>query len=554
MEELLKNLLASDTETEVLEFKKAEKQFDKNKLGKYFSALSNEANLEGLEAAYLVFGVNDNKVISGTKITENQVNDYKHEIGSHTSPIIGFTKVSAIQTDQGRVLLFKIPAAPQGMPIAWKGHYYARNGESLTALNIEKVERIRNQVSKSDWSARIIEDAIIEDLDVTAIQKAREMFAIKNPNLKESIADWDDATFLNKAKITIQGKITNTAILLLGKSESEHFLSPATSKMSWILRDKDGISKDYQHFFCPIILEAERLKSKIRILKYRYIRGNSLFPDEVDQYDPYVIRETLNNCIVHQDYTLGGKVNVVEREDGELVFSNSGNFIPETIWNVLESNSPTVRYRNPHLANAMVNLNMIDTIGSGIIKIFKIQKERFFPLPDYSFKNRQVEVQVYGKILNLAFAEKLASDRNLTLKEIFLLDRVAKGKSIEDKQVKELRKKKLIEGRKPNYMLSSSVAEIVGEKANYIKQRGFKDSHYKKMIVEFIGEYSVATKKDIDKLLLDILPKVLDDNQKANKIRNIVYSMSKKDQSIKNIGSTRYPKWVLSSSKINEIK
>ena len=34
-------------ETECFEFKRAEKDFDFNKLGKYFSALSNEANLKG---------------------------------------------------------------------------------------------------------------------------------------------------------------------------------------------------------------------------------------------------------------------------------------------------------------------------------------------------------------------------------------------------------------------------------------------------------------------------------------------------------------------------
>jgi ATP-dependent DNA helicase RecG len=69
------------------------------------------------------------------------------------------------------------------------------------------------------------------------------------------------------------------------------------------------------------------------------------------------------------------------------------------------------------------------------------------------------------------------------------------------------------------------------------------------MILEFISKYGKASKSDIDKLLLDILPSVLDDKQKANKIRNIVYSMSKRDKTIENQGTNRYPKWVLSSSK-----
>ncbi|MDN5350930.1 MAG: ATP-dependent helicase RecG [Bacteroidales bacterium] len=87
------------------------------------------------------------------------------------------------------------------------------------------------------------------------------------------------------------------------------------------------------------------------------------------------------------------------------------------------------------------------------------------------------------------------------------------------------------------------------DKASYIKQRGFKDDHYKKMIIEFLNKYGKASKADIDKLLLDILPGVLDEKQKSNKIRNIVYSMSKKDKTIENKGTTRYPQWVLSLSK-----
>lgn len=90
------------------------------------------------------------------------------------------------------------------------------------------------------------------------------------------------------------------------------------------------------------------------------------------------------------------------------------------------------------------------------------------------------------------------------------------------------------------------------DKASYIKQRGFKDEHYKKMIMEFLNKYGKASKAEIDKLLLDILPGVLDEKQKSNKIRNIVYSMSKKDKTIENKGTTRYPQWVLSLSKTDD--
>lgn len=527
MIEVLNNLLSFTVENEVVEFKEAKNQFDKDKLGKYFSALSNEANLKGQSHAWLLFGVKNDKSVVGTSITDNQINEYKAEIANHTSPKLSFVDIHKVNYQGLNVLLLEIPAAPQGTPVSWKGHRYGRDGESLGGLNDYELKKIQSQVVKNDWSAKIIEQATLNDLSQEAILMARKQYAEKNAKLKEEIQKWDDTTFLNKAKACINGKITNTAILLLGKPESEHFISPATAKISWILKDRDNIEKDYEHFSCPLLLEVENVKSKIRNLKYRYIKDGTLFPDEVDQYDPYILREALNNCIAHQDYTLGGKINVVEHEDGRLTFANSGTFIPESIEKVIETDAPETNYRNPFLANAMVNLNMIDTIGSGIKKMFVIQKNKYFPLPDYDFSNEKITVQITGKVVDVNYARKLAELKELSLQEIMLLDKVAKNKSITNDEARQLKSKNLIEGRKPNYHISSSVANVTGEKAKYIKQRGFDDDYYENMIIEFLKKFEVASSLDFKNLLDNKLPEILDDGQKENKLRNMLQKMKR---------------------------
>lgn len=549
MIKIINKLLSLSSENEVVEFKEAKNQFDKDKLGKYFSALSNEANLKGNSQSWLVFGVKNDKSVIGTTINDNQINDYKAEIANHTSPKLSFVEVYKVNYNGHNVLLFEVPAAPKGSPVAWKGFWYGRDGESLGALNLIELDTIRNQNKTIDWSAQIARGAQISDLSKEAINQARAMFEKKNPKLANDLKTWDDITFLNKAKLTIKGEITNTAILLLGNPESEHFISPASAKVSWILKDKDGIEKDYEHFSCPLLLEVENIYKKIRNLKYRYIKDDSLFPEEVDQFDIYIIREALNNCIVHQDYSFGGKINVVEREDGILTFSNMGSFIPVSIEKIIASDAPESKYRNPFLANAMVNLNMIDTIGSGIRKMFNIQKNKFFPLPEYDISNNKVQVQIIGKVLDLKYARKIAQMPSLSLYEITLLDKVAKNKPLSPQEVAILKLENLIEGRKPNFYISSDIAKVTGERDVYIKQRGFKDEHYKKMIIEYIRKYESISKQEIDNLILDILPSILDKQQRANKIRNIIYAMSKKEQTIENKGTSRYPIWILSSSK-----
>lgn len=526
-EKCLNRLLSIAGENEVVEFKEAKRQYDFGKLGKYFSALSNEANLCNRKQAWLIFGVKDNQTIIGTAFRSNprDLQTLKKEIADKVTKRLTFINIHEVVHPEGRVLLFEIPAAPKGMPIAWEGHYYGRDGESLGPLNLEEIERIRAQNVSHDWSAEVLTAASIEDLSPEAIKQAKARFAQKNPKLAEEMQQWDTPTFLNKAKLTINGQITRTAILLLGKPESSHWLNPASATITWILKDRDGLERDYEHFSCPLLLSASEVFNKVRNLKYRYMVEGNLFPEEVDQYDPYIIREALNNAIAHQDYELGGKVTLVEFEDGRLVFSNHGDFIPDSVESVVSADAPESRYRNRFLVDAMVNLNMIDTIGSGIRKMFFIQRKRFFPLPEYALSNSRVEVTITGHVLDMAYARKLAMFPDLSLEDIILLDRIQKQKSLTEEQAKHLKNKGLIEGRKPNYHISAQLAQHSGNKAEYIQHRGLDDQHHKQMILEFLKKFETANRADIDRLILDRLPDVLDEKQKHHKIKNLLQSL-----------------------------
>ncbi len=538
-------LISAASENEVLEFKEANNDFDLKRIGKYFSALSNEANLKAIAEAWLVFGVKDkghDLVNTRYRHALGALQKVKSEISAGTTGSITFTEIYEVEVEVGkRVVLFRIPAAPRGIPIAWKGHYFARDNEELKPLNIEKIERIRAQANKYDWSAALCDGASLSDLSSEAIRKARELYKKKNHSIAEESDTWNDATFLNKVRVTIGGQVTNTAILLLGKPESIHFISPAVSKISWILRSKEGTELDYEHFTSPIVLSVDKIYSKIRNLKYRYMSGGSLFPEEVFKYDPYVIREALNNCIAHQDYELGGKINIVENEDDSLVFSNLGSFLPLSVENVIHADAPSEFYRNRFLVDAMVNLSMIDTVGSGIKKMFISQKEKFFPLPEYDLSGNKVTVAIVGKVLDLNYARKLAQIPELTLETIMLLDKVQKKKPLSSDEAKTLRSLGLIEGIRPNLYVSSRVANKTNEKTDYMKLRGIDDEYCKKMIVDYLKRFKSGMRADFEMMLLDKLPSNLNDIQKRSKIRNILQSLKRQGLIKLTVGKT----WIL---------
>lgn len=388
----------------------------------------------------------------------------------------------------------------------------------------------------------------------SGVKVAREKFKERSTRASyyNEIDSWEPEKFLDKAKITINGKITNTAILLLGKEEASHYLLPALSEITWKLETEE---KAYEHFGTPLLLNTTKVLQNIRNVKYKFFPDNELLATTVNKYDTRTILEALHNCIAHQDYGLNSRIIVTEKID-KLIFSNAGSFFEGSPDEYSIGNKTPERYRNPWLAQAMVNLGMIDRLGYGIHTMYLSQKNRYFPLPDYELSEPQkVVLQIYGHAIDENYSKLLIEHKDLPLSSVVLLDRIQKKLPITDEAIKMLKQRKLIEGRKPNYFIAAQVATTTDDKVTYIRNRAFDKEYYKAMILGFIKQYKEAARSDIDNLLIDKLSDVLTAEQKRNKIRNLLYEMSKKDGTIFNASSsTANPVWMLSKSADFEIR
>jgi ATP-dependent DNA helicase RecG len=176
----------------------------------------------------------------------------------------------------------------------------------------------------------------------------------------------------------------------------------------------------------------------------------------------------------------------------------------------------------------MVKFDMIDTVQMGIRKIFDIQRNRYFPLPDYDLSTPQmVVVTVYGKVLDENYTRLIFSRDDLDLDIVFLLDRVQKKQPLEKEQYQMLKKLGLVEGKIPNVYVSATIAEITDGKAQYIKNKAMDDQFYKKMVTDYLKKWGKGTKSDFVKLLGDKLPDILDEKQKIKKVSNLLAAMSR---------------------------
>ena len=494
LQEVLKHLLAG-WEHECVEFKDANENFSTSDIGKYFSALSNEANLRGLPAAWLVFGV-DNKTrqVIGTdyRRDKERLHSLKHQIAQGADPSTSFREIHELNTPSGRVVLFEIPAAPRGLPIAWQTHFYARDGSSLTGLSITKQDEIRAQGLADDWSAIVVKDATIADLDPEAMAKARAIFTAKYAGRipEKTIQHWDDTHFLNHAKLTLRGGLTRACLLLLGREQATTLLNPYVAELSWKL---EGLERGYEHFHSPFLLNTSRLFQRIRPLRLSFLPPGQLIPVDVTKYDERIVLEALHNCIAHQDYTRQERVLVIERL-GELEFQNAGEFFDGTPDDYIRGNRSPRRYRNRFLAEAMVTLRMIDTMGFGIREVmWKGQAGRYLPLPDYDLSEPgHVKLRLQGRFIDENYSRALLTHADLPWPDVLALDKIQKGQAPEDDLVQDLRHRGLVEGRRPRLHVAADVAAVTETEAEYLHHKAFDDAYYCDLIVEYLKTFGSA--------------------------------------------------------------
>lgn len=513
----LKNLFAGD---------------EKNDVISYVAAIAN------MEGGHLVIGVQDKTLeIVGTDLFKFKLNaqsavwkllEHCTNLSSEGLSIDEYTTEDSHKT----VWIIHIPKHLPRRPVYAHKKAWQRVEDSLVEMTPERLAAILEEpvFEAKDWSAEIVPNAVLTDLDELAVAKARVMFkkvhASKIP--AEEIDAWTVEELLSNSGIMIDGKLTRAAIILLGKPVSVFKLRPAVVEVTWTLRDERQEVVDYEHFTAPFILTVDQILSKIRNLTMRELPGGTLFPETMKQYDDYTIREALHNAIAHQDYTLQQRINFVENP-GYLYYANGGSFIPGTLQNVLTTKGPQRYFRNECLCRAMVNFNMIDTVSRGIKKMFNEQWKRHFPMPDYEIDalNKEVGVKIYGNTINEKYTELLKENNTLTLEDCILLDAVQKRHRISEKDVVALLNRGLLEGDTSEYNISLDIAKKTRQLPYYTHNRGLDKAKLQHMILQYLQNAgSVGAKRDaIFDYLRDVLPRNKTPEQQERMVGNILAEM-----------------------------
>lgn len=531
-------------ECRYLEFKSNYQEVDK--LGRYISALSNGACLDHQDFAYLYFGVDDETLeIKGTTFDCAKVKAAGNEalelyLRRMVVPKVNFSIIEFMYEGKQRVVLFKIPAAVNE-PTTYKQKPYIRVDSHVTDLTpyVDWMRQI--YTSQIDWSAQIVEDATLEDLDPEAIMIARKGFKERFPQFSADVDNWADSVFLDRANLTQDGMITRTALLLVGKREKAHKLGHIAQIVWKCYQDKETFG---DIFTIPFIKATTDVLGCIRNYRFKIYPHNSMIPAEVLKYDTRSILEGMHNCILHQDYVCNERILVIEDTD-KLTFENAGGFYEGDYEEYITGQKTPKCYRNPFLAKAMDNVKMVDSKGYGIHNMFLRQKERYLPMPDYKGSNdSRVVMHLPGTVLDEKYSIMLLENSNINLTEAVLLDQVQKGILPNDNAIAMLRKKHLIEGRKPRLFVVKQLAQNTGTKVEYSKHKGLEVKSCESLLLSTLKEHGKLSRTEIDSLLWNVVSDQLDDKQKKSKIGNILTNLRKR-KLIENETVGNYSKWSL---------
>ena len=202
--ETLEALLAAK-EGENVEFKEAKARYSFDNLAKYCCALANEGG------GKMVLGVTDKrprKVVGTSAFEQPEVT-----LRGLIEQLHLRVSFSEVMSPEGRILVFRVPSRPVGMPIKVDGKYWSREADSLVPMAEDKLRAIFAE-GGHDFSADICPGAKWDDLDLTAVEEFRRRWIEKarNPALSNLSAE----QALRDIEAIVDDRLTYAALILFG--------------------------------------------------------------------------------------------------------------------------------------------------------------------------------------------------------------------------------------------------------------------------------------------------------------------------------------------------
>lgn len=472
----------------------------------YVVALCNE------KGGRLVIGMHDDfpHQVMGTQQAENAMGQLESDIYRDLG--IRPDIYELFDENNKRVLVIEVPSRPAGKVYKYEDVALMRVGEELKPMD-DKTFLSIIQEQEPDFSEQYCFGATMDDLDMNAVKIMKEKYARKQNN--PSFLSISDVQALSDLKLISNGKVTNAAILLVGKESSiEHFF-PQAKVMLEYRKTEPQIEFNRRFVFGqPFFILIDKLWDTINLYNDSVPIREGAYIFDIPYFNEMVIRELINNAFAHRDYRKNSEI-VIKLYPARMDVINAGGFpYGVTLENLLTVPSTP---RNRLLADVLAKTGVVERSGQGIDKIFLNTLAEGKAEPNYSYSDDfQVVAVLYATIKDAGFAsfvqniqQGLADDEKLTVFDMMALCKIRDGerKDIDKGIAKRLLDKKCIEkhGKTSGqyYTLPRRYYEMIGKEVDYSMLVDWNGEQILAVLVPYLKKYGKAKKSDIVKLVGD---------------------------------------------------
>ena len=449
--------------------------------------------------------------VIGTKQNENSLGDLESNIYRDAGIRPEVYELFEDETSKtGRVVVIEVPSRPVGKVFKFEDVPLMRVGEDLLPMD-DKTYLSIIQEQEADFSEQFCDEATFEDLDSEAIKVMKEKYAKKQEN--PSFVSLDDRQALSDLHLIVGDKITNAAVLLVGKETFINKVFPQAKVMLEYRNTEPQIHFDNRmQFGQPFFILIDRLwdainlrNGSVPIREGAYIFGIPFFNEDV-------IREVANNAFAHRNYRVNSEI-IVKQYPTKLTVINAGGFpIGVTIDNLLTTPSMP---RNRLLADILAKTGIVERSGQGMDKIFLNTLSEGKPDPDYTESDDfNVTVTFSAVVKDKAFAiyvqsiqQSLPEDKRLTVFDVMALCEIRDGRKVPtNKQIaQKLEQMGFLEKHgKTNaiyYILPRRYYELAGDMAAYSLATDWNINQVWAVIHPFLQKYGKAKRADLDKIV-----------------------------------------------------
>jgi ATP-dependent DNA helicase RecG len=487
------------------------------------------ANRSDGEPGRLLIGVEDDGRITGAHPRHGTTTDLDRLaalVASRTRPSLS-VQVQTVKVNDATVLVIEIP--PQQQSVATADGVFLRRvigGDGKPAcvpMDAYAVQSLQSGRRLLDPSAQLVAEARWENLDPLEFERFRRSVRERRGRSDESLLVLPDlelakALGVVEANGSVYG-VRLAALLLFGKEDALRRFVPAHEVAFQVLRGLDVEVNDF--FRWPLLRVVEEIEARIRARNREQELMVGLLRVGVPDYPERALREALANALIHRDYLRLGAVHFQWYSD-HIEITNPGGFPEGVRLDNLLVTAP--RPRNPLLADAFKRAGIVERTARGIDTIFYEQLRNGRPAPSYARSNEAtVSVVIPGGVANLDFVRLLVTEaqqgRDLALDELLILNVLWQTRELTTEEAARLVQKPESDGRAVlhrlveaglveergqkkgrTWHLSAALYRLLGDKAGYVRQRGFEPLQQEQMVLQYVEKHGRITRREATEL------------------------------------------------------